>query len=305
MKAKLYVLQGACRIMAGLPLRTALAIGRGIGWVASTVVRYRRRETVERIQSCLPDRTRKDCVRIYRAMFRNLGMNVVEMMRVSVLGLSDMESRVRVRGVENLNAVIKGAPGGCLGLMAHVGNWEFTGFITTLVDAPVAGVVKPMKDPQVEAYLVKTRQRMRLQMLSHHDSFRDCLRLLKAGTHVAVILDQNRSREAGVFVDFFGRPACTSPGLALLSARSGSPVLPVFDLRAADHVHHDLHFLPAVPPPAGSKMDALTAATQVYTAIIEQVVRDHPEQWTWIHRRWKTRPIDEGAAPADPADGTG
>lgn len=297
MKLRLYVLQGLCRLMAALPLRTALAIGRGLGWLAATVVRHRRRESLERIQSCLPDRTRKDCVRIYRAMFQNLGMNVVEMLRVSVLGLSDMTSRVHPHGVEHLQAAEGGSAKGHLALMAHMGNWEFCGFIATLVKNPVAVVVKPMKDPVVDEYLKNTRVRMRLQMLPHHDSFKECLRLLRDGTHVSVILDQNRTLEAGIFVDFFGRPACTSPGLALLSARSGSPVLPLFDLRSDDHVHHDLYILPPVPPPATSKFDALAATTQVYTAIIEERVRSHPEQWIWLHRRWNTQPPNEAAAP--------
>jgi KDO2-lipid IV(A) lauroyltransferase len=228
-------------------------------------------------------------------MFRNLGMNVVEMLRLSVLGMDDLRPRVDFHGQEHLHAALRQDGWGILSLMAHIGNWEFSGAVTALLDEEVSVVVKTMRDPVLQAYLEQTRKRMGGHLLPHHDSFRECLRRLKAGKHVGVVLDQNRSREQGVFVDFFGQPACTSPGLALLSAQSGSPVLPLFDIRDADPTRHHLHLLPAIPPCTGRKIEALTEATQLYTRQIEEMIRKHPEQWIWLHRRWKTQPL----APED------
>ena len=290
MNLRLISLKFVCRLFATMPLRLALAVGRGLGTFAACVVRHRRRETVERIQRCFPEKSRAQCEAIYRGMFRNLGMNIVEMLRLSVLGTDDLLPRVEFHGQENLHEALRSDGWGSLALMAHIGNWEFCGAVASLLEEEVSVVVKPMRDPALQDYLEQTRQRMGPNMLPHHNSFRECLRRLKAGSHVAVILDQNRGREQGVFVEFFGQPACTSPGLALLSAQSGSPVLPVFDLRGTDPTQHHLHLLPAIPACSGRKIEALTEATQIYTLRIEEMIRKYPEQWIWLHRRWKTKP---------------
>ncbi len=290
MKIRLLLLKTICHAFAAVPLRAALAVGRGLGIIAACIVRHRRRETVERIQRCFPKKSRAECEAIYRGMFRNLGMNIVEMLRLSVLGTDDLLPRVEFHGQENLHEALRSDGWGSLALMAHIGNWEFCGAVASLLEEQVSAVVKPMRNPVLQEYLKRTRERMGGSLLPHHNSFKECLRRLKAGSHIAVILDQNRSREQGVFVEFFGQPACTSPGLALLSAQSGSSVLPLFDIRDADPTRHHLHLLPAIPPCSGRKIEALTEATQIYTQRIEEMIRKYPEQWIWLHRRWKTKP---------------
>lgn len=273
------------RFLAALPLPVALAIGRGFGRFFSHVVRHRRRETVTRLQVCLPEKTKADCIAIYCSMFSNLGMSIVEMLRISHRGLDDLEGRVTLHGRENLDTLQKGG----LVLMAHIGNWENCGYATSLLGSPCTVVVKPIKNDAIQGHVEATRKKMNLEMLPHTKSYRQCLRRLKEGHTVAIILDQNRTRDQGVFVDFFDKPACTSPGLALMSAQTKNPVVPLFDVRR-DHLHHDLYVLPPVPPPKSRKLDALTEATQTYTKLIETMIRKHPDQWMWLHRRWRTKP---------------
>jgi KDO2-lipid IV(A) lauroyltransferase len=103
------------------------------------------------------------------------------------------------------------------------------------------------------------------------------------------MLDQNMTRTEGVFVDFFGRPACTTPGLAYLAAQSQAPVVPIFLLRNPDH-RHTFRVLPVIDPPPDRQPDTMREYTQRYTAVLEGVIREHPDQWIWIHRRWRTQP---------------
>ena len=279
------------RCLAALPLGAALAIGRGFGWFLAHVVRHRRKETVTRIHTCLPDKDMAVCRSIYCDMFANLGMNIVEMLRVSHRGLADMEGRVTIHGRDNLETL----QGGGLVLMAHIGNWENCGYVTNLLDSTCTVVVKPIKNAGIQGHVEATRKNMNLEMLPHTGSYRECLRRLQQGHSVAIILDQNRTRAQGVFVDYFGQPACTSPGLALMSAQMKIPVVPLFDVRRGNR-DHDLHVLPPIPPPESRKIDALTEATQHYTKVIEDMVRRHPEQWTWLHRRWRTKPDEKETA---------
>jgi len=283
------------RAMTALPLGIALAIGRGFGWFVAHVIRHRRRETIERLQTCFPEKSRMECRAIYCGMFANLGMNIIEMLRVSHVGLADVEGRMTVHGRDNLDALQNGG----LILMAHVGNWENCGYLTSILASTCTVVVKPIKNDALQDHIEATRKKMNLEILPHNNSYRECLRRLKKGHSLAIILDQNRTAAQGVFVDFFGQPACTSPGLALMSAQMKIPVVPLFDVRRNNR-EHDLYVLPPIPPSQSRKIDALTEATQQYTKVIEDIIRQHPDQWTWLHRRWRTKPESDGneAAPS-------
>ena len=229
-------------------------------------------------------------------MYKNLGMTVVEQLRISVLGLQDFEERIDVHGIEHYRlAAVRS--NGALVLMAHLGNWELCGYSTRLVDCPVSVVVKPMKNKKFEAYLTRTRERMGAHMLPTTSSYRECLRRLRKAEILTMILDQNTHRHRGVFVEFFGRPACTTQGLAILSAQSQAPVIPVFVVRRDDD-RYDMFIHPAIDPPADREAASLRQATQHYTRIIEDMIRKYPDQWIWIHRRWRTRPKQETAADA-------
>ncbi len=119
---------------------------------------------------------------------------------------------------------------------------------------------------------------------------------MSEGGTVGILLDQNVARKEGVFVDFFGRPACTNKGLALIAARTKAPVITAF-IRRVDSGLHEIHIGDEIPLiETGDKEADLTANTQAYTKAIEDFIRQYPDQWFWVHRRWKTRPLE---APAE------
>lgn len=287
----IWLLHTFSKLLAALPFSVARGVGATLGWILGNVIRHRRADAREALARSLPERSGTERRRILNQMYMNLGTTVIEQLRISVRGLRDFEGRIDVHGLETLRAATE-APSGSLVLMAHLGNWELCGYSSQLVECPIAVVVKKMRNPQFEAYLTQTRQRMNLRMLPARTSFRACLKALRNGEFVAMILDQNAKRGNGVFVDFFGKPACTTTGLALLSAQTQIPVIPLFVVRRPGG-RYDMSFLDPIPPPVDREPESLRQATQDYTRIIEDMIRAHPEQWIWIHRRWRTQPNPE------------
>ena len=281
------------RILSALPLSVALAVGRGIGRFMGSIIRYRKKDAKEALRRSLPDRTESERSRIQQNMYQNLGMTLVEQLRISILGFADFTDRIDVHGLEHFESALSKNTG-AIAMMAHIGNWELCGFTTTFLDRPISVVVKPMRNPRLESYLTSTRQKMNLRILPVTTSYRQCIRTLRKGEILAMIMDQNTQRDKGVFVDFFGQPACTTLGLAILSAQTAAPVVPLFNIRRDDH-RYDLIILPPIEPPPDRQKETLKQFTQQYTRIIEDMIRKYPDQWIWIHRRWRTKPLQEQA----------
>lgn len=282
-----FLLQCFCKLLAALPWPAALRLGRGAGWLAGSVFRYRRGTAFAALKTSFPDRPPSALNDILNGMYAHLGVTMVEMARVSVRGLDDMRGRVRVHATDAVEE-LRGPKGGLI-LMGHIGNWELMGCLRPYFPRPMNVVVKPLRSPALATYVERNRATMGLRLLPFKRSYRDCLRVLKQDEFVAIILDQNTKRTAGVFVDFFGRTACASAGLAILSAQTGLPVYPSYGVRREDGTH-DLYLLPPLPPPPDRKPETIQAATQAYTRILENIIREHPEQWIWIHKRWRTQP---------------
>jgi KDO2-lipid IV(A) lauroyltransferase len=141
----------------------------------------------------------------------------------------------------------------------------------------------------INKFWMNARSRFGLKFVPAHNSYRQCLSALRKNEIIAFVLDQNMIDTEGIFVDFFGKKACTSPGLAYMSAQSGAAVVPVFMIRL-ENGRHLIKAAAPIPPPPDRKPETIHAYTQLYTKVIEDVVREYPAQWTWIHRRWRTTP---------------
>jgi len=144
--------------------------------------------------------------------------------------------------------------------------------------------------------LLAARREGGLRELPDKGSSGAALRLLRRGETLAVVIDQNMRPSRGVFVDFFGEPACTTPAAAVLALRTGAPLLAVFPVRGPDGTHRVWVEGPFAPPPGTRGRSAVKALTQEVTRAVERAVRAHPDHWFWVHRRWKTRP-PEGLPP--------
>ncbi len=176
---------------------------------------------------------------------------------------------------------------GALVLTAHINNYEFLQAWAARL-FPMCIAAKPIKPLALGEFIKKMRKDAGINELPHHGSYRGLLRAAKSGSVIGFIMDQNMKKNQGVFVTFFGKPASTTAGLAMLSAHAQVPVVPVFILRDGDH--YRIKLFPAIPPPIDRNIETLQDATQKYSNVIEQVIREQPESWIWLHRRWKTKP---------------
>ncbi len=283
----IWALRTISRFLAMLPLRWALALGRCMGWVFGSVIRYHRREAEEALARSLPELSAEERRRVIRRMYANLGMNLVEILRLPHADEAYFDQYVTRENEEHLRKALAGGKG-VLVLTAHMGNWDLLCTLAPHFNYPTTIITKEIKNKALNEYWMTTRARFGLKFVPAHNSFRLCLAALRRNEIVGVILDQNMIDTEGIFVDFFGRPACTTPGLAYLSAQSGAPVVPVYMLREGGR--HVIRILPPVLPPPDRKPETIRVFTQQYTRLIEDMIRAHPAQWTWIHRRWRTQP---------------
>jgi KDO2-lipid IV(A) lauroyltransferase len=179
---------------------------------------------------------------------------------------------------------------GILFATAHLGNWELSAFAYAILARPMHVVARPLDNPLIDALVERRRGLSGNRLIFKKDYARAILKALAANEAVGILIDQNAAPAEGVFVDFFGVPACAGTGFAKIAAHSGAAVIPGFALWSEEERRYVLRFDPPVAMSGDAERD-----TAVLQARLEAVIRAHPDQWLWIHRRWKTRPA--GAPP--------
>jgi len=292
-----WMLKGVAKGISLLPLSWAMALARQWGWVMAHLVRLRRAYVLDTMARCLPGKSAAERKQIYDEMCTYQAMNMMELMRFvggkdTELGaLLDTQGEAHVRQARELGK-------GVLILAAHFGNYDLMSlFAARLFAYPVTIITKTLKNAKLNELWGEMHRKGGVKEVPSHNSYRACVRALRKNELVGFMLDQNRPKEQGLFVDFFGKTASTTPGLAFMSAQAGAPVVPAFMRRTPDG-RHVLEVLPAIAPPPDRKEETILAYTERYTKIIEEQIRRHPAQWLWLHKRWKSRPVGEGVSPA-------
>ncbi len=285
-------------VMARLPSGLGLWVGRRLGDLAYWALPGRRAVARENLERALGrERTPRELARVCRESFRHLGMMLVEACTFFFRPPSVLLSRVEVEGVDHLKAAAAMGRGVLL-LTAHFGNWELLAASHVHSGYPLSVVVRPLDSAVLNRLVSRFRERGDVELIPKRHALRGVREALGRGWMVGILLDQNASRREGVFVPFFGEPASTSKSLALLALSSGAPVVPVFIQREAGG-RHRVTIDPAVSPPAtGDRQGDILAFTAAFSRIVESQIRQCPEQWFWMHRRWRTRPGILGATAA-------
>lgn len=276
---------------AHLPPAAGLAAGRWIGDLLWWLLPGRRRRALDNIRLSLGrEMTPREIERLGRRSFQHLGMNLIEACRYFLRPTEVMLSQVHVEGVEHLqSAAARGR--GVLILTAHYGNWELLAAAHGLSGLPLSIVIRPLDHPVLDELAARFRRRSGAELIVKRQAVREVLQALRRGRMVGILLDQNATRAEGVFVPFFGVAASTSKGLAVLALRTDAPVVPAFLRRAADGQHCIDVSAPLEPPPDGD----VVAYTAMFNRVIEGAIRRAPEQWLWMHARWRTRPPGAGS----------
>lgn len=275
---------------AHLPPAAGLAIGRRIGDLLWWLLPGRRRRALDNIRLSIGrEMTTREIERLGRGSFQHVGMNLIEACRYFLRPTEVMLSQVHVEGVEHLrSAAARGR--GVLVLTAHYGNWELLAAAHGLTGLPLSIVIRPLDHPVLDELAARFRRRSGAELIVKRQAVREVLQALRRGRMVGILLDQNATRAEGVFVPFFGVAASTSKGLAVLALRTDAPVVPVFLRRTADG-RHCMDVSPPLMPPSDGDVLAYTAT---FNRVIEEAIRRAPEQWLWMHARWRTRPPEAG-----------
>lgn len=295
-----WILRGLAKAVAILPTGGAAALAGGIGWILAHVVRLRRPYVLKTLARCFPEKTEPERRAIYVEVCRQQVLNMVELLRYAGGRAAELEASLEARGKEHVEAA-RAQGKGVLVLIAHFGNYALLALqVPKLFGYPLSVIIKPLRNETLNTLWWNLQRQAGVNGIPAHNAYRASVRALKNNGLVGFMLDQNRPTDQGVFVDFFGQPASTTPGLAVMSAHTGAPVLPVFIRRTPEGRHVVEAWAPIGPPP-DRQPETIRNFTAACTKLIEDEIRLRPEQWLWWHKRWKSRPPEPApAAPATP-----
>jgi len=270
------------RLLAGL---LAFAVYRSFGRL--------RRVGDRNLELALPGLSESERTRILRGVYRSLGWQLVEFCRMSRYTAANTRSWIRTEGLDRYLAA-KARGRGVLIVTGHLGAWELSSFYHSLMGHPIGMVIRRLDNRRLDDFVNAIRCRHGNRVLHKDDFARGLLTAMRAGETVGILMDTNMTPPQGVFVEFFGRQACTASGLARVALKTGAAVLPGFMVWERVEHRYVLHFGPElVLAQTGDAEADILAATQQCAFATEEWIRRYPDQWLWIHRRWKTRPAGE------------
>ncbi|HXQ20659.1 MAG TPA: lysophospholipid acyltransferase family protein [Candidatus Acidoferrales bacterium] len=285
----------AFALFAALPRNFVLRLGAWLGEVFYLLDFRDRRVALFNLAIAFPEKTLTERRRILRASCRNLGRVVAEFCHLPQLDAAHLPNIVSFADRAAWDrAIDAAAQHGAVIATAHFGNWELLAYAHSLLGHPVTLVHRPMHNPLFDAAITAIRSAAGTQLIKKKAAAKEALRVLKQHGILVVPSDQNQTHSFGVFVDFFGKPACTTPGAARLAMLTGAPVYPVFLVREGETGTHRIEMLPEIEMAStGDREVDIRTNTQRCSAVIEEMIRRYPEQWIWLHKRWKTRPPGE------------
>jgi KDO2-lipid IV(A) lauroyltransferase len=283
----------AVNLLGLLPRGVARAAGSILGKLAYLALPRLRRTALINLARAFPGQTSQARKRTLRTMYRNLGWQLAEFCKMPHYTLEEANRFIRYEGLEHyLEARQRGR--GVLVLTGHLGAWELSSFYHSLAGYPMSMVIRRLDNPRVDRFVNAIRCMHGNRVLHKNDFARGLIAAMRAGETVGVLMDTNMTPPQGVFVDFFGQAACTASGVARVALRTGATVLPGFMVWEAQEQRYVLHFLhPIELVSTGDEERDAIANTQIFTTALENVIRRYPDQWLWVHRRWKTRPPGE------------
>jgi KDO2-lipid IV(A) lauroyltransferase len=272
-----------------MPVRVGQGLGAGLGRAAYWLLPGRRRIALDNLALVYGEALSPAArATLARRCFEHLGATALECCRLFFGPRQGLLDRVRGRGIEHIGrAMAQGR--GIFFLTGHFGNWELLAATHGLAGFGLSVVVRPLDNPYLDALIARARERNGLRAISKRDAVQGVRAALARGECIGILLDQDAGRE-GVFVPFLGHAASTSRALAVLALKTRTPVVPAFIHRLPDG-DHELVLDPEIPLAiTGDLDDDIRVNTARFTEAIERHVRAHPEQWFWVHRRWKSRP---------------
>lgn len=281
------------RLVGVLPRPVAHGFGMFIGRLVYYLHPRLRRVGLRNLELAYPEKSLKERRQILKGVYNSLGRLMGEFCLFPYYTRGNASEAVVYQGFENWDAAERQGKG-VLFLTAHFGGWEVASFFHSLQGHVMRIVVRPLDNPFADALVTRYRTLHGNTIMPKGDFARGLLAAMRNNESVGILMDTNMTPPQGVFVPFFGIPACTASGLARIALRTGGAVVPTFTIWDPELRKYRLTFQPALKlaDTGDADADAITN-TAMFNRVIEDVVRKYPDQWLWVHRRWKTRPAGE------------
>ncbi len=272
-----------------MPRGWVLALGRSLGRLLADLDPRHVAIAVENLRRAFPHWDQSRRLRTARAVYAHFGQTLLDILWMADQPPARLLALVVEEGRENMDRA-RAAGRGAVYATGHIGNWEFAGTVWAWMSEPIGVVARPLDNPALEARLAAFRTRSGNILISKRRALPEILRLLRQGAAVAILVDQNVQENDGIFVEFFGRPAATTTVAAALAVKTGCALLPAYCMALPDGRYKFVYGPPLEWTSSGNRQEDIARLTQALTTSIEGWVRERPEQWLWMHRRWKTQP---------------
>ncbi|MDZ7271343.1 MAG: lysophospholipid acyltransferase family protein [candidate division KSB1 bacterium] len=271
-----------------LPWETSLRLGDWVGTFTFKVLKIRRRVTLDNLARAFPEKTAEELESIAHRAYQNFVKMTIEYIRFPDLTPQKVLAKVIVPDHSLLEWAMRNGKGAIF-VGGHFGNWELMGAAIRALGYPEAFLVGEQHNKLIDDLMNRYRQRMGITIIHMGVAVRGVIKALREGKMVALLSDQDAGKN-GVFVNYLGHPASTPRGPAVFSLKTGAPIIFGSAVRE-DHAYHRIYFDLATPGEVGELSEEnVRRITQAYTSILERYVRQYPDHWFWMHRRWKTRP---------------
>ena len=282
-----------------LPRRLALTLSIGVARICYKLLGGLRKAGMRSLGIAYPEMDAADRMRLLGGTFDSLGRVLGEVSQFPKYSKEKMASMVDFTFddyMQTLYDEVKREKRGVLITTGHLGNWELLVQTFAVWHEPMSYLARPIDNPLIEDLTVAMRTKFGNTPLNKTNSARTAIKLLREGAIVGVLADVNAHPKEGVFVPFFDVSACTTAGPATLAIRTNSLLFPIFCVYDHDARKYKIVHGQAVEPAnTGDREADIRSTTAAYTAEIEKIIRQYPDQWLWIHKRWKTRPKGEPA----------
>jgi KDO2-lipid IV(A) lauroyltransferase len=274
-----------------LPEVFALWLGRQLGDVWYYLDSEHRKVAIQNLHMAFGQEKSASEIRdIAKTTFQNLGMMAIEFFRIPRMDVKTFKERVKIEGLEEALKLLERRKGIFL-LLSHFGNWEMMGIMSKVIGNPIMVIAKPMKrQAWVDQFITKIRKASGLEVISTVNAGRKVMKALSQNRVVGILIDQRAKRSEGIWVNFFGKKAPTTPSLAVLAMKTGAPVLPIFMVRDGFQKHRLIIKEPLELIRTGDIKKDVESNTQLFNHTLESMIRQYPDQWFWVHRRWERKP---------------
>jgi len=275
--------------MSRIPFPVVQFMGKMLGTLAFLVPLNRKTVALDNLlQSFGSEMSDTEAKRLLRKVYSHFGQMLLEVPHALRLNPENAHKYFTFESEEHfLDALKKGK--GVLALTGHLGNWEMKLVALSMRFGNLAVVARRMDFAPLQRLMIDLRSMYGTEIIPKQRSMRKLLATLRQNKAIGILLDQNVDWYEGVFTEFFGRPACTNKGLALVALKTGAPVVPLFSAKAKDGRYRITIDKEVDLIRTGDKLRDVEDNTTLFTSIIERHIREHPEQYFWFHRRWKTK----------------